>query len=49
MFNLFDADPARNAGFRNSNRPAAHARPLSIWKLADAAGAAAWLAAHCTA
>jgi hypothetical protein len=24
----------------------AHARPLSLWRLADAAAAAAWLAAH---
>lgn len=29
-----------------SRRPEAHARPLPVWRLADAAGAAAWLAAH---
>lgn len=43
---LADAGILRRVGFRNSTRPAAHARPLSIWQLADAAGAAAWLAAH---
>lgn len=43
---LADAAYLRRTGFRNSNRPAAHARPLSVWRLADAAGAAAWLAAH---
>lgn len=42
---LADAGYLRRAGFRNSNRPIAHARPLSVWRLADAAGAAARLAA----
>ena len=43
---LADAGILRRAGFRASTRPIAHARPLSIWHLADAAGAAAWLAAR---
>ncbi|WP_439623997.1 hypothetical protein [Gemmata sp.] len=43
---LADAGILRRAGFRNSIRPAAHARPLSVWRLADAAGATARLAAH---
>ncbi len=34
---LADAGVLRRAGFRNSQRPAAHARPLSVWRLADAA------------
>lgn len=29
-----------------SRRPVAHARPLPVWRLADATGAAAWLTAH---
>jgi hypothetical protein len=45
---LADAGILRRAGFRNSNRPAAHARPLSVWRLADATSAAARLAAHPT-
>lgn len=36
----------RRIGYRASARPVAHARPLGVWSLADAAGAAAWLAAH---
>src|SRR5437016_4857898 len=43
---LADAGILRRSGFRNSNRPAAHARPLSVWRLADAAAASAWLTAH---
>jgi hypothetical protein len=43
---LADAGILRRAGFRASTRPAAHARPLSVWRLADAAAAVAWLAAH---
>jgi hypothetical protein len=43
---LADAGILRRAGFRNSTRPAAHARPLSVWRLADADTAMAWLAAH---
>lgn len=34
----------RRAGFRNSTRPAAHARPVSVWAIADAAEATARLA-----
>jgi hypothetical protein len=41
---LADAGILRRAGFRNSKRPAAHARPISIWRLADHAGAVARLA-----
>lgn len=41
---LADAGILRRTGFRNSIRPAAHARPLSVWQLADAAGAVAKLA-----
>jgi hypothetical protein len=43
---LADAGILRRAGFRPSTRPAAHARPLSVWQLADAGAALAWLAAH---
>ena len=43
---LADAGIFRRAGFRNSTRRAAHARPLSVWQLADAAAAVAWLVAH---
>lgn len=43
---LADAGVLRRIGFRNSNRPAAHARPVSVWQLADSACAIAWLAAN---
>jgi hypothetical protein len=43
---LADAGILRRNGFRPSKRPAAHARPLSVWQLADADAARAWLAAH---
>jgi hypothetical protein len=43
---LADAGILRRSGFRTSTRPVAHARPLSVWRLADPAAAAAWLAAH---
>lgn len=33
-------------GFTESRRPDAHARPVSVWRLADRAAALAWLAAH---
>jgi len=33
-------------GFAESRRPDAHARPVSVWRLADRAAALAWLAAH---
>jgi len=42
---LADAGILRRDGFRNSTRPVAHSRPLSVWKLANAAGASAALAA----
>lgn len=45
---LADAGILRRDGFRPSTRPAAHARPLSLWRLADAAAAVAWLTAHPT-
>ena len=45
---LADAGILHRAGFRNSTRPAAHARPLSIWMLADADAAQAWFASHPT-
>jgi hypothetical protein len=43
---LADAGIIHRVGYRNSTRPAAHARPLAVWRLADAAAALAWLAAH---
>jgi hypothetical protein len=43
---LADAGILRRVGFRKSNRPAAHARALSVWQLAEGAAALAWLAAH---
>ena len=43
---LADAGIIRRVGFRNSKRPAAHARPLAVWQLTDADAAHAWLAAH---
>jgi len=36
----------RRDGFTRSTRPQAHARPVSIWKLADAVAAKRWLASH---
>jgi len=42
---LAEAGILRRAGFRNSTRPAAHARPLSVWLLADVPGARTLLAA----
>ncbi len=33
-------------GFATTARPEAHARPVSVWRLADRAAALAWLAAH---
>lgn len=37
---LEDARILRRVRFRNSTRPASHARPLSVWALADAAATA---------
>jgi hypothetical protein len=34
------------AGFAQTTRPEAHARPLSVWRLIDRAAALDWLAAH---
>ncbi len=42
---LAHAGILRRDRFRNSTRPAAHARPLSVWRLADAAAALGRLAA----
>jgi hypothetical protein len=36
----------RRTGYRPSTRPAAHARPLAVWQLADQAAALAWLDTH---
>lgn len=33
-------------GYRNSKRPAAHARPVAVWRVADVAAADAWLVTH---
>ena len=41
-----DTGIIQRIGYRPSTRPAAHARPLSVWRLADAAAAVAWLADH---
>lgn len=36
----------RRAGYITTTRPCAHARPVSIWELADAEAAERWLADH---
>lgn len=36
----------RRIGFVESSRACAHARPVSVWELADREAALAWLAAH---
>ena len=36
---LADAGIVRRQGYRNLARPAAHARPVSVWQLADPAAA----------
>jgi hypothetical protein len=41
-----DAGIIRRVGYRPSARAVAHARPLAVWALVDAAAALAWLAAH---
>jgi hypothetical protein len=43
---LADAGILRRAGYRNSTRPAAPARPLSVWRLADPDAATARLNAR---
>lgn len=36
----------RRVGFASTNRAAAHARPVSVWQLADRTAALTWLAEH---
>ena len=36
----------RRAGFTETTRPVAHARPVSVWEPADAEAARAWLGVH---
>lgn len=36
----------RHAGWVESSRPVAHARPISLWALADSSAALTWLAEH---
>jgi hypothetical protein len=36
----------RRAGYATTGRPAAHARPVSVWTLADRDAAVRWLADH---
>lgn len=36
----------RADGFQKTSRPTAHARPLTVWTLADRAAAERWLATH---
>ncbi|HEY4258640.1 MAG TPA: hypothetical protein VGM98_00710, partial [Schlesneria sp.] len=36
----------RRAGFVTSARPEAHARPVSVWELVDAAAARQWIINH---
>jgi hypothetical protein len=43
---LLDSGLIRAAGYTPSERPEAHARPVTVWALADRATALAWLAAH---
>ena len=43
---LLDAAIIAHAGYRVCERPEAHARPVTVWALADRAAALAWLAAH---
>ena len=43
---LADAGILCRVGYRNSKRAAAHARPLTVWRLINVDAALAWLAAH---
>lgn len=43
---LARAGVIRRAAYVTAQRPAAHARPLSLWELADRDAAMAWLATH---
>lgn len=36
----------RRVGFVRATRPEAHARPVTLWELADRDAASAWLATH---
>jgi hypothetical protein len=43
---LADAGIIRAAGYATTRRAEAHARPVTVWALADRAAAVDWLAAH---
>ena len=43
---LVRAGIIRAAGFAKTCRPAAHARPVTVWELIDGAAAERWLHAH---
>lgn len=43
---LAQAGIIERVGFAESRRPDAHARPVSVWRLADRDAALAWLAVH---
>jgi hypothetical protein len=43
---LAKAGLIRAVGYRPSERPEAHGRPVTIWQLADRGGALAWLRDH---
>jgi hypothetical protein len=43
---LAEAGVIRAAGYQRTARPLAHARPVTVWALADRAAALAWLDAH---
>jgi hypothetical protein len=43
---LVEAGVIRATGYQRTARPTAHARPNTVWALADRAAALAWLAAH---
>lgn len=43
---LAKAGIIERADFTNTRRPAAHARPVTVWALRDRAKAQQWLAAH---
>lgn len=43
---LADDGLLSHIGSRPSKRPLAHARPIKVWRLADAAAASAFLTAH---
>ena len=43
---LVDAGIIRAAGYTPTRRPEGHARPITLWELADRGAALAWLADH---